>query len=213
MTRALPMISIMLGACVNAQSARVVAPDKTMVTVAAGRTTEQGADSDDDVLWVGQVMVRQGLAPKVDGGVTLVRTPSSGPGTAPASAFAADGRVQLTPPEGRLAVTLGGAAGLYWSESSGGDGLDFELQGYTLAPSLHVGFDAAPTAELVLASRLMWMIPQGGGERTTLYNVSVGLRLHGREQTWAVHPELVYLGSLDDDESFLTLGFSVAAGN
>lgn len=200
-----------LGACTVAQSARVLAPGKTQVSVGANRTTAS-ADEGDDVLWSGQVMVRRGLADKVDVGVILDRTPGSGEAT---SRLAVEPKVQLTAPGGNVTVSLALGAGVIWADGMTSDGLDAELGGYMLSPTAYLGFELAPGAELVAAPRLHFVFPDGEDDHGTAYGASIGVRFTDPARTWAVHPELTYM-TIDDtfvDESFLTLGVSVSAGD
>jgi hypothetical protein len=191
------------GACTAAQSARVLEPGKTQLTVSGARSTE--TDSDEDVLWHGTVMLRRGLAPKLDGGVLLDRTP----GSEGLSLATVDGKVQLTPP-GRGTVSFAVALGPFWADGSGGDGLDGEYGGMLLMPTIFLGYQLAPTAELVLAPRIYAFFPDEDDQETKLGG-AMGVRFTDPARTWAVHPELAYLRF--DEETFLTLGVSISAGN
>ena len=210
MNRVLVLAPALLAACTAAQSARVVAPDKTTISVGASRTTETGTSADDDSVWGGQVMVRHGLGSRVDGGLTLARTPGEYGAVA---GFGLDGRAQLTPPDGKVVVTLGGMVGLLWSEDQSSDGFDVELGGYALGPTLHLGFDLSSRAELVVAPRVVVLIPDEDADSETVYSVSLGVRLHDEARTWALHPELVYSAVADDEGRLLTLGLAISAGN
>jgi hypothetical protein len=198
-----------LGACTAAQSARVLAPGKTQVSVGANRVT---ATDEDGVLWSGQVMVRRGLADKVDVGVILDRTPGSGEAT---SMLAVEPKVQLTAPGGNVTVSLALGAGVIWADGMTSDGLDAELGGYMLSPTAFLGFELAPGAELVAAPRLHFVFPDGEDDHGTAYGASIGVRFTDPARTWAVHPEVTYMTIEDTfvDESFLTLGVSVSAGD
>lgn len=193
-----------LGAgCLAAQSARVLAPGKTQLAVGAGRSTVSGPD--DDVVWHGTVMVRRGLARNVDGGLVLQRTPGGG-----GLSFAAvEPKVQLTS-SGRGAASVALALGPFWEDGIGEDGIDWDYGGVVVAPTIFLGYDLAPTAELVFAPRLVLFLPDEGDSDTQV-GASLGVRFTDRARTWAVHPDLAYLST--DDEAILTLGLSIAAGN
>lgn len=196
-----------LGACTTAQSARVLAPGQTQISVAANRVS---VTDEDGVIWYGQVMVRRGLAPKVDAGLILTRTPGGSGGV---SMLAAEPKLQLTAHGAKTTFSLGLAAGALWSDQSTRDGLEGDVTGFLVSPTAYLGFELSPGAELVAAPRLYLIIPDEGGDNQTAFGATVGVRFTDAARSWAIHPEFTYLAVEDADETFLTLGVSVSAGD
>jgi hypothetical protein len=209
MSRALLALSMLLalgaGACATShQSARVLAPGKTQVTTALARTSS--SDEVGEGLWNGDLQVHGGVAPGVELGGRLVRTPGGGNTLSGASL---EGRFQVVPERVAIAVPVG----FVWQEEFD----DFEGGAYTLTPTVFVGADVSPTLEVVAAPKLFVFIPdEGDGDTEVEWGGSVGLRVTNEARTWALHPELGLAHFSEDDgsgETFLTFGLGVSVGN
>lgn len=209
MIRRLALAAPLLAACTAAQSARVLPPGKTQVTVAANVTTmSQAEEGLEGELWFGEVMVRRGLGSRLDGGLLLHRTPGQ---SGALSLLALEPKVQITAAGARATVSIGLSAGVSFEDAPGQDGLNFEHAGYHVTPALYLGYDLSATAELVASPRLYLLIPDDMGDTETELGGALGVRFTDPARTWAVHPELAL--STIEDELFFTLGVSVSAGN
>lgn len=203
----LAVVAPLVTACTAAQSARVLAPGKTQLSVGAARSTPTGEA--EGSLWTGQVAVRRGLGGIVDGGLSVQRTPGA---FGAMWSVAVEPKVQLTPADSKTTLSVALAAGAVFEEDPDDDGLGLDLGLYVVAPTVLVGIDLAPTVELVFAPRITLLLPdEDNDDSQTEVGGALGLRFTDRERTWAVHPELSYLTL--DEESVLTLGLSISAGN
>ncbi|MGE0867004.1 MAG: hypothetical protein AB7P03_00475 [Kofleriaceae bacterium] len=212
MSRLVSLAALLAGCATTAQSARVLEVGKTQFTAGLARTSISDDGSDESLpVWSGDVMVRHGVAPRVDVGARLTRVP----GFNTVSAFTADPKVELTAPGSPTAVSLSLPLGAGWSDADD-DGTLF-----IAVPTLLIGHQISPTVELVLAPRLfVFHASEGSEEDTELdFGGSIGARFHDAARTWAIQPELAIVRFGDDDiedaatTTAITFGLAVSAGN
>lgn len=205
---------VLCGCATSYQSARVLERGRTEVTVGLTRAQlfDDSVESGDRG-FLGDVQVRRGFGHGLDAGVRLQRTPSRRDA---ASVFQLEPRLALTAPERPLALALALSAGVAWAEVfDPADGGQIEIDhgfGVFGATAL-VGFEATPRLELVLAPRAF---ATTNGKATELHvGVSLGLRVGDLGRRWAIHPEIGILRLTEgpDDDTLLTFGIALAAGN
>jgi hypothetical protein len=204
------------GACVTAQPARVIAPGTTSITVAAARVSAAAVPGDDEERgrWFGQVVVRRGLARRVDAAVVAARTVGN---QSSVYAAAVEPRYQVTcPGASRVGASVGLMLGVAGSEfilaAEVNPRRQTRFEGYLVAPTVYVGVDLSAQVELTLAPRAYLLVPaRSGADLEPGVGGVVGVRIANRARTWAAHPELGL--SYVDGEALLTLGASIAVGD
>lgn len=215
------LAALVTGCAGSYQSARPLGRGKVQVTadVNAMRWTAAPAMRPPETRdWMngGDLLVRAAIVDRVDAGIRLGRTFESESKGDQYSHLLFDAKRQLTARDSLLAVSIAPSVGVLWSERRD-NSRDFTL---AVAPTLFVGYDIAPTRELVAGVSVMWLDPFGD-ERysrpaTDSYlagRVMVGLRVSPIARTWAVQPELSMLKAEDNDGFMLSVGLGVAAGN
>ena len=209
MTRIVGLTIAMLAiGCANSyQSARVLAPGKTQVTVGVSRVDIiSDGGGDDEALWLGDLQVRHGMGPKFEGGFRLQRSPGTGEAI---SILGFDPKFALTDPASKTAISIGVPISVLWFEN----GSDFEDGTILVTPSLFIGLELSPTVELVISPKVFYIKPDGADAEVELGG-SIGVRFGDASRSWAVHPELgIVHFSEGDGESFLMFGVGISAGN
>jgi hypothetical protein len=213
MTRAITLLvlTMLVGCASSYQSARVLAPGKTQVTAALSRTEifSEGELGDGVTAWGGDIQVRQGVVEKFDFGVRLSRTPGA---LETLSQLAIEPKFQLTGKDASTTISIALPIGVGWAEN----GSDWEDGTVLLIPTMFVGVDLSPTAELVIGPKVFAIFPDAKTEDSEVeLGGSVGVRFFDASRTWAIHPEISYLRFAEDGSSisFLTFGVAVSAGN
>ncbi|HEY4176300.1 MAG TPA: hypothetical protein VGM90_05695 [Kofleriaceae bacterium] len=216
---------VLTGCATAAQSAHTLAPGKTEVTVAGSRNKTTDQSSDDPAIYSGQVMVRTGVSDATDVGFQLSRTT----GTSDALwGLTVDPKFRFTEPTAQTTISLGIPVGIFFADepsisststapSSGG----FDYGGLIVAPTLYVGQQISPTAELLIAPRFYLIKPDthvyDDTDLRAYFGGSVGVRITDPQRHWAVTPELAFThinaeGS-GDSTTLLTLGLGISVGN
>ena len=213
MTRVVTVFALVLlvGCASSYQSARVLAPGKTQVTAALSRTDIFSDDElgDGVTAWGGDVQVRQGVVDRFDLGVRLSRTPGA---LETLSQLAVEPKVQITDPNASTTLSVALPIGVGWAEN----GDDWEDGTVLITPTVFIGVDLSPSAELVIGPKVFAIFPDAKTEDSEIeFGGSIGVRFHDASRTWAVHPEVSFLRFAEDGESitFLTFGVGVSAGN
>lgn len=215
-------------ACVGTyQSARAVPPGQVEATLAVTTSQaivlagESGADTEIGWVWIGGVDVRRGFGAGVDAGVHGSRAQMER-GRAATLAGVSLKRELLSTPKRTLSVDL--PVSVAWGED--------EDAGYVaggpaavVTPALLGGLEVRERVELVGATRVALVLP--GTELSNVgFAASVGVRVVGRDRTWAIHPEvgilhLLNVGRLpghpdeddvEDDETFIMFGLAASIG-
>ena len=202
-------VVLVAGCAQSYQSARVVAPGKTQITGALSRTESISEDDDDGAIYSGDVQVRQGVSDRFDLGLRLVRTPGAGEVL---SQLGVDPKVQITAPDSTTTLTVALPISVAWAEEGDewGEGV------LVLTPTVFVGIDLSPAAELVMAPKVFVFLPDGKTDDSEVeVGGSIGVRFSDASKTWAIQPELglLHISEGDDGASFLTFGLGVSAGN
>ncbi|HEY5934362.1 MAG TPA: hypothetical protein VIU61_07005 [Kofleriaceae bacterium] len=205
------LLPLALGCASSYQSARVLAPGKTQVTAAVSRTDIFSEDElgDGVTAWGGDVQVRQGVVDRFDFGVRLSRTPGA---LETLSQFSLEPKVQITGPEASTTLSVALPIGVGWAEN----GDDWEDGTVIITPTVFVGVELSPSAELVIAPKVFAFFPDAKTEDSEIeFGGSIGVRFHDASRTWAIQPEVSFLRFAEEGESisFLTFGVGVSAGN
>ena len=213
MTRVLILFAVLAGCSATYQSARVLDPGKTQVTLGVTRAegSSQNADADGHI-YIGDLQVRRGIASQVEAGFRLTRMPNAGMSSETnVSSAALDLKYQVTPRNARTAVSIALPLGAWFAE----DGITFDRQAWLVSPTLLVGTALAPTTELVFGPKLTVILPDSNSADTqTAYGASIGLRFTDPARTWALHPEIsVVHYSTASDATLYTFGLAVSAGD
>ena len=205
MSRAALMVAFVVGGgCTMPQSARPLAPGRTQVAVGWATLAHPQLEDDAD-LASGQVMVRRGIAARTDAAIVLSRLPSQSASTSMAMLEA---KVRLTPAEGPLTVSLAVGTGVVWTD----DAWDFDREAVVVTPTLYVGYDLSPTAEIVITARgYLAAIDDDNQHRELNGGASIGARFTDRARTFALQPQLTVIGA--DRETYVTVGVAMSVGN
>jgi hypothetical protein len=195
----------MLVGCATPQSARVLAPGRTEVTVGVQHGAQDGPDGDASLY--GQVMVRRGVGDNADLGIVYARTVGH---DLPVSTLAFEPKFELTTPGRRTAVSLSLAGALAWNSAGDDGGLD--LSGYAVVPSVLVGVELTSRVELVATPRIVLVIDDDRETSELELAGSLGVRLTGPRDAWAVQPELTYVILRNDDHNAFSAGLAISAG-
>jgi hypothetical protein len=213
MTRAITLfvVTLLVGCASSYQSARTLAPGKTQVTAALSRTEMfSEVEFDEGIsVWGGDIQVRQGVVEQFDLGVRLARTPGA---EETLSQLSIEPKYQITPGTSSTTVSVALPVGVGWAET----GDDWEDGTVLLIPTVFVGIDLSPTAELVIAPKVFALFPDAKTEDSEVeLGGSVGVRFYDASKTWAIQPEISFLRFSEEGEgiSFLTFGIGVSAGN
>ena len=200
----LALLACAAAGCVSPyQSARVLAPGKTQATVSV--TQVRSIEDSDDKLWVGDVQVRHGFDGKLEGGIRLGSAPSNDD---TANQIFVDVKAKLSQTD-TTAVSVALPVGIYFGQR----GFDFEDGTIAIAPVLFFGAQLSPEAELVVAPRVAYLIPDNDDNETAL-GVSLGVRFGPPSTGWAIHPEVGIMKLMaDGTDPLITFGIGIAAGN
>jgi hypothetical protein len=207
-------IALLTGCASSYQSARVLAPGKTEVTVGVTR----GEFLRDEAMtrlpgnrvstWTGDLQLRRGLFERFDGGVRLSRMPGTGESV---SLLGVDLKAALTAPDAKLAFSVALPISVGWAEYGGTLFYDGTI---IVAPSFFAGFALSPCVELVIAPKLFMLLPDGEfEEREIEVGGSLGVRYGSASGGWAVHPEIGFMHLSEDDrtQDLITFGLGISA--
>jgi hypothetical protein len=219
------VLALALTGCATAQSAHTLAPGKTEVTVSGSRNTLSSAETDDAAFYTGEVMVRTGVSDNADVGVALTR--STGTGEA-LWGLTLDPKFRFTEAAAQTTISLGVPVGVFFADEPSRPAADgnpseggFDYGGLVAAPTLYVGQQVSPTAELLIAPRVYLLKPDKGTfvdtDLRAYFGGSIGVRITDPARHWAVTPELAFTHinaeGEADSETLLTLGLGLSVGN
>jgi len=200
---------LFLPACMSSfQSARTLPKGKTQVTADLDGFKAFDSNDSSETVYAGELMVRNGLDDGLEGGVRLGRLPGDSGDTA--SLLMLDLKKQVSDPATTTsAISVDIPLGIAWSEQ----GTNLEGGTFLAAPTLLVGVQVSPSAEVVLGPKFVWVVLSDSSDQSKLGGgVSMGLRISDPSRTWAVHPELSLL-KVEDADTIISFGLAVSAGN